>query len=155
MHNFRPHFFTAVVFCMLVSCNDRKKLQTPYSFYYYPDQNLYYSVSKSTYFYSLDGGNSWDSSKTQTVGDPEVPSKKVTLTSSTHDIWKDNINHRRLNNGTLLDFSASIDTLDPLEDVSEKKVEAVRKKETKKYESSKPKKRNLLDKIFGKNKGAK
>ena len=74
------------------------------SFYYFPKTNVYYDISHTSYIYSIDSGKHWtvlvDSSRKNT----DALGKRIELTNSTSDIWKDNEIHRKMYGGTLINL---------------------------------------------------
>lgn len=127
-------------------------ISADHAFYYYPEQNLYYDVSSSKYLYSLDGGRSWDSSVMNRGKEPVVYGKKITIASKSPEIWKFNAEHRKLYNGSLLNFNNDESGSQQVADATEKKIQSSKSRSAGSKEVKKPKKRSFLDKVFGKNK---
>ena len=132
--------------------NDEDK--EDYEFYYYPEKNVYYDVEKKNFFYSLDGGKTWDSTINASGEDPGTLGGKVIIRSLVEDVYKNNETHRNLYKGKLYNI-VNADTVlaSTTPEVSERKQ---KKKETeiKPAEEEKPKKgiKKFLEKIFGKHK---
>ncbi len=139
------------MFLIIMSCKNTTK-EPVFSFYYYPDQNLYYNVSNSNYLYSLNGGKSWDSTRLNAGSEPAIVGKKVLLTGNSPDIWKENASHRQTYNGVLLDFETEQISGDELADVSEKKIVLPKRKEVEQIEITRPRKDNFFNKLFRKKK---
>lgn len=91
-----------IVFISCTADNDKGEFE----FYYYPKKNVYYDFSNHKYFYSLNGGKSWDSLQNLNEKDPGTLGEKVTLYSSTPDIWRQNNQHRKEHNAVLYNIIA-------------------------------------------------
>ncbi len=82
-----------------LSCRNNKQdeKKDDYEFYYYPEKNVYYDVEKKNFFYSLDGGKTWDSTINPSGNDPGTLGKKVII-RSLGEVYNDNETHRNLVN---------------------------------------------------------
>lgn len=81
------------------------KEQTSYKFYYYPQLNTYYDFTANSFYYSVDGGETWIIKKPTEGNTPETLGEKVTLHSQSPEIWKDNSFHIEQYNGTLINYA--------------------------------------------------
>jgi hypothetical protein len=86
----------AIIF---ISCNDKKATQQVY--YYYPKTNVYYDVAGSKYFYSVNGGQSWDSVSRLSNKEPATLGNHETIYSTSAQVYKENEAHRKKYNGRL------------------------------------------------------
>jgi hypothetical protein len=75
-----------------------------YTYYYYPEWNAYYDVAHKNYIYSIDGGKTWDTITNSSNEVANTLGKKVTLHSSSAEIWLNNAEHRQHYGGTLNDL---------------------------------------------------
>ena len=92
-------FFMAVSF----SCQgDKSNEAEEDAVYYFPEKNVYYDTRESRYYYSLNGGGSWDSMnyKGTTFGTALGP--KITINRTEENIWANNEQDRQKHNGVLL-----------------------------------------------------
>lgn len=61
-----------VIDLFALSCRDmQEEEKEDYEFYYYPQKNVYYDVEKNNFYYSLNGGKTWDSITNTSGNDPE------------------------------------------------------------------------------------
>ena len=88
-----------LLFCItgIVSCDNFSQKQ--FEFYYYPQKNIYYSVTDKEYFYSLDGGATWDSVAATTTTEPPTLGAKEIVYSNSPDIYTQNSTHLQQFNG--------------------------------------------------------
>lgn len=147
--------FLIVIFlaCAAQGCKQAPK-ETNLEYYYYPKTNMYYSVSSGAYYFSLDGGKTWDTLRNEVAADTSMLGDKVVLYAPNDSIWADNEAHRMAYKGSLYNFYDE-DTLQPIKgSVTDKPV--AKKKVTKKpVAEPEPKKKGLkkfFNKIFGKKK---
>lgn len=126
-----------------------------YEFYYYPQKNVYYDVDKNNFYYSLNGGKTWDSTTNTSGNDPGTLGKKVIIHSLVKQVYKDNETHRNLYKGKLYNFIyADTASASAAPEVTGRKV--VKKSNTTEVipipEEDKTKKglKKFLNKIFGK-----
>jgi hypothetical protein len=80
-------------------CNNNKVSQNQY--YYYPKTNVYYDVRRSLYFYSLNGGQSWDSVARLSDKEPSTLGNRETVYSTSLQVYKENETHRKKYGGSL------------------------------------------------------
>ncbi len=125
-----------------ISCNGSNTASDPLTFYYYPQKNVYFDPSSKKYFYSLDGGQSWDSLGARSEN-PAALGPRVIVTSAIRDIWKNNLDHRK-------EFNASVINIPPGDSlqVTERRVT----KRSTVAPPEKKEKRNFLQRLFGKKK---
>ena len=139
-----------------LSCRDNKQEEKKddYEFYYYPEKNVYYDVEKKNFFYSLDGGKTWDSTINPSGNDPGTLGKEVII-RSLGEVYNDNETHRNLYNGKLYNI-INLDTrqVTTAPEVSERKVQKKRTTAIIPRQEDKLKKglKKFLDKIFAKRK---
>lgn len=132
---------------MLSSCNSLtpKKLE----FFYYPLRNVYYDVTNSLYFYSLDGGKTWDSLNTRTNKDPSTLGAKQIIYSTTPDIWKDNAIHIKQYNGQAINVTGYDSSLSQADLAADRKIKKTKATVTN-TDSGKEKKPGFFKRLFGK-----
>lgn len=144
----------------IVSCasqNDRQ--QQPYEFYYYPKTNMYYNVKDETYFFSVDGAQSWDSLSAENGQTPATLGYRETLYSRHPDVWRDNEMHRKEYGGLLVNL-VNEDQADTGKTVSEVKERTVKTTKNTNQVSTKQEEqvrkkgglKKFINKIFGKKK---
>lgn len=138
-----------------LACSDmQEEEKEDYQFYYYPQKNVYYDVEKNYFYYSLNGGKTWDSTTNTSGNDPGTLGKKVIIRSLIEEVYKDNETHRILYKGKLYNFYTDTALASAAREVTERKV--VKKSNTTEVtpipEKDKPKKglKKFLKKIFGK-----
>ena len=109
---------------ILFSCNTITQKQ--FEFIYYPSRNVYYDVANKLYFYSLDGGNTWDSLQVTGANQPAIPGPQQTIYSTTPDILADNAQRIKQYNGNVIDITGNYS--DSLNDelVAERKIKKVK-----------------------------
>lgn len=145
-----------VIDLFALSCRDmQEEEKEDYEFYYYPQKNVYYDVEKNNFYYSLNGGKTWDSITNTSGNDPGTLGKKVIIRSLVEEVYKDNETHRNLYKGKLYNFIYADTALaSAAPEVNERKV--IKKGNTTEVipipEEDKPKKglKKFLNKIFGK-----
>lgn len=147
-------FGSMAIFALSCQNNNNQEDNEKYEFYYYPKKNVYYDLDKKTFFYSLNGGKTWDSSINLSEKEPLTLGEKIIIYSSDYNIYKDNTAHRESYNGKLYNI-ADTDTASTLakQEVTERRLIKKSTTEVKpKEEEDKPKKglKKLFDKIFGK-----
>lgn len=125
--------------------------------YYYPDRNVYYDSMDAKYYYSLNGGRSWDSMDCNQPGFNLIDSNRIAIEKTTEAIWTGNETHRKDYNGTLLNIvndktiqlarDDSINKSRPVVIAKQQQVTTITKEEP-------PKKglKKFFNKIFGKKK---
>jgi predicted glycosyltransferase len=136
-----------------MSCgtNNQQEENEGYQFYYYPQKNVYYEVEKKLFYYSLNGGKSWDSITSILNDEPATLGEKVIIYSADNNVYKDNAAHRKLYNGRLfniVDPDTSFAAAVP--EVSERKVQKKRTPEVKPEEEPIRGLKKFLNKLFGK-----
>ena len=139
-----------------IGCSSSNASEDRLKFYYYPDKNVYYDVSRSNYLYSLNGGKSWDSLLLSNSEEAEALGKREVIFNETPDVWRKNAAHLQQYGGTNLAIAGygMGQELSAEDVVSEKKV--VRKAATE-VRSNRVKKEKkglgrFIDNIFGKKK---
>lgn len=70
--------------------------------YYFPAKNVYYDSRQSRYYYSLNGGGTWDSMNFRGVAIGKALGPKITLDRTGENIWMNNEEDRKKHNGALL-----------------------------------------------------
>ena len=135
------------------SCNTPTQKQS-FDFLYYPSKNVYYNPATKSYFYSLDGGKNWDSTRTDLANTSALGEGK-SIHTTTAEVWKENDQHRKAYNGVLYNLSSEDTTPVSLANgVSDKKEYRkgglIKKKEAAKREKTKF--GRFIDKIFGRKK---
>ena len=141
-----------VLFTVSCQSNDSQDANEENQFYYYPQKNIYFDVDKKIFFYSLDGGKSWDSVTNAGDREPATLGEKIIVYSADRKVYKDNVSHRKLYNGKLINIIDS-DTAfaSTLPEVAERKVQK-KKTDDEKLEEDEPIKglNKFLNKLFGK-----
>ena len=137
-----------------VSCqgNNSQDVDEENQFYYYPQKNVYFDVDKKAFFYSLDGGKSWDSITNAADKEPQTLGEKIIVYSVDSRVYKDNAAHRKLYNGRLIDIiDADTAFASALPEATERKVQK-KKTDDEKLEEDEPIKglNKFLNKLFGK-----
>ena len=137
--------FLFIGIAITLSCNNF--MQREFEFFYYPSRNVYYDVTNQNYFYSLDGGKTWDSLWVSEGKEPAIPGAKETLYSATHEIWVDNPSHIQQYKAQTIDIAGYDSTLSKQGSVAERKA----KKITVANEDKEPeKKQGFFKRLFGK-----
>ncbi|CAN5707846.1 hypothetical protein BH11BAC3_BH11BAC3_30170 [soil metagenome] len=130
-------------------------------FYYFPEKNIYYDEGKTTYYYSLNGGKSWDSTKQAGNNDIAVLGAKVSLTRPEQHPWANNDSDLIAYHGVSLNvINARTNLLATEDSLSRIKPEIIPEPQQDPTvvqddeENNPPKKglRKFFDKIFGKKK---
>jgi hypothetical protein len=111
-------------FVILFSCDTITQKQ--FEFIYYPSRNVYYDVANKLYFYSLDGGTTWDSLQVTRTNQPAIPGPQQTIYSTTPDIFANNAQHIKQYNGTLIDINGTYTDSINGELVAERKIKKVK-----------------------------
>lgn len=137
-----------------VSCqsNNSKQPDEENQFYYYPQKNIYFSVEKKTYYYSINGGKTWDSVTSVLDKEPQTLGGKIVVYSAGERIYEDNATHRKLYNGSLINIVNS-DTVvaSVIPEATERKVQKEKTADDK-LEEDEPIRglTKFLKKVFGK-----
>ena len=94
-------------FCItgIVSCDNFSQKQ--FEFYYYPQKNIYYSLTDKEYFFSLDGGASWDSVTVATATESAILGPKEIVYSSSPEIYTQNRTHLQQFNGRVINITGT------------------------------------------------
>ncbi len=146
---------------ILSSCGEKKSETTATSgkgvmtFYYYPKTNVYYDVSNSSYFYSIDSGRNWTVLKDSVGQKTRILGKQVIIKSSTNDIWRDNELHRKMYGGVLINLTSNRDSARNKNGALKGKLSLKKKKLLTPADSilipdDHPKRRNFFQRLFGK-----
>ena len=85
--------FAAVIVGFATRQNPKKATPSSYSFYYYPKANVYFNKTDNNYAFLNESGT-WQVAKDLPASKNFVLDKKVDLTSSSAQIWKDNDRHK-------------------------------------------------------------
>lgn len=94
-------FFSSII-CF--SCNSTDSNTEEVNVYYYPEKNIYYDSRQSNYYYSLDGGRSWDSMQYKGSEYGAALGQKVALPGAGKNFWENNVAHRQQYSGVLLNI---------------------------------------------------
>ncbi len=153
--------FTITVFfaCIIAAGFSCKRNNIPVAgnaVYYYPEKNIYYDGSRSNYYYSLNGGRSWDSMVFKGAGFGAVLGHKVSLERTGNKVWKNNEKHRKDYNGVLLNIvNNQTISLSKADSISKIKTIAVVKSQSEVNAKEEPPKKGLskfFNNLFGKKK---
>jgi len=115
---------------------------TSYKFYYYPQLNTYYDFTGNSFYYSVDGGETWIIKKPTETNAPETLGEKIILYSQSPEIWKDNTFHVQQYNGKLINYvkqdvpvveSVKTDTTQKIAEAEKEKEPEVKGKFLKKF----------------------
>jgi len=118
------------------------KEPTSYKFYYYPQLNTYYDFTTNSFYYSVDGGETWIIKKPTETNTPETLGEQVTLYSQSADVWKDNAFHVQQYNGKLINYvkqdvpvveTVKVDTTQKISEAEKEKEPEVKGKFLKKF----------------------
>src|SRR5215217_3126445 len=102
--------FAAVIVGFATRRPVKKTAPAIYSFDYYPKANIYYNKTNDTYAFLTTDGH-WQMVKSIPVSSSLSLDKKVELTSTTANVWKDNDRHRMIYAASL--YGSSSDLKDP------------------------------------------
>jgi hypothetical protein len=143
---------------IFTACNNNSNLPQN-QYYYYPKANVYYDVQRSLYFYSLNGGQSWDSVARLSDKEPSTLGNRETVYSTSLQVYKENEAHRKKYGGSLFLLANEGSASEADSGATERSVtgKGYHHKTTAKRSSGneKPAKKPLKDffkKIFGKRK---
>jgi hypothetical protein len=129
------------------SCNNIA--QKKFEFFYYPQLNVYFDVANNQYFFSLDGGKTWDSVYSRINYEPSILGDRQILYSTAHAIWDNNEQHLKQYNGhsiNIIDEDTVVITHDEVADRKIKKIKPVLTDSNKQPE----KKPGFFQRLFGK-----
>jgi hypothetical protein len=108
------------------SCTNGTTNKNEFKFEYYPLTNVYHDLATNNYIYSLDGGKTWTTYIPTSLNEPGTMGKKVLITSETPEVWKQNVEHRQINTGSLINITdttgATLLASNALLGVTERKV---------------------------------
>lgn len=144
----RNPFFLLPAFTILLltSCEEKKQESTSY---YYPQKNVYFDPASHKYYFSLNGGKTWDSMFAKTEK-PAALGPRIILEGVARDLVQNNNSHRAEYNGSLIDIPSGDTSLIAMANtVSERKP--LYKPPVKKVEVKKDK-RSFFQRLFGKKK---
>ncbi len=160
-------FSILFIFCVLVfmivtgfACK-QNMLSDENGFYYFPEKNIYYDAKKTTYYYSLNGGQSWDSSTMADNAALTVLGTKISVTKPAQQPWTNNDSDLIAYHGNSLNVvnaqTILMTTQDSLsriipEILPELQQDPAVVKGEKEEDPPKKGLRKLIDKIFGKKK---
>lgn len=105
---FRSPLINTVLFLILATgffcCKSPVNKQAEPVVFYYPEKNVYYDSLQSNYYYSLNGGRSWDSMQFKGPGYGAVLGPAILLDRNTDSIWAHNEEHRKQFTGKLINL---------------------------------------------------
>ena len=84
------------------SCQRNNSKEVEDAVYYFPAKNVYYDTRQYKYYYSMNGGKSWDSMDYNGAGIGTALGPKVSVERTTENIWMNNEQDRKTYNGVLL-----------------------------------------------------
>jgi len=84
------------------SCQRNNSKEVEDAVYYYPAKNVYYDSRQYKYYYSLNGGESWDSMNLKGAGFGAALGAGITINRTVDDIWINNVQDRKKYNGVLI-----------------------------------------------------
>jgi hypothetical protein len=134
----------------LLSCKSFQQKNGDNEYYYFPDKNIYYDVSRAMYLFSLDSGKTWDSLPASSETVPPVLGDKQVVYSNTDPVWTNNESDRAQYDGTLLNIVNEL-SLKPAETEGKVTVKSKPSNTPATKERKRPIKK-FFDKIFGKKK---
>jgi hypothetical protein len=140
-------FILVTVSVVLHSCDNIT--QKKFEFFYYPQRNVYFDVANSQYFFSLDGGKTWDSVYSHTNYEPSILGDKQILYSNTHAIWDDNEQDLKQYNGHSINIVGEDTVVVTHDEVADRKIKKIKPVLT---DSNKQpeKKSGFFQRLFGK-----
>ena len=140
-------FIFLLNFMMFAACNNAAQKQS--EFYYYPARNVYYDVANSLYFYSLDGGKTWDSLYVKTNSEPSTLGNKQIIYSNVSEIWKNNEAHINQYGGKLFSLNDGDSTNSQSSLAADRKIKKAKPKVV--VPDKKPEKKpGFFQRLFGK-----
>lgn len=97
--------FLLLLFCItgITSCS--KFSQNQFEFYYYPQKNIYYSLTDNQYLFSLNGGESWDSVQAFSSAPPATLGPREIIYSQSPAIYTQNSEHLQQFNGRVINIT--------------------------------------------------
>jgi len=131
----------------LLSCESFQQKKEGNEYYYFPDKNLYYDVSRAVYLFSLDSGKTWDSLPGNSESIPPVLGDKQVLYSNTDPVWANNESDRAQYNGQLYNV---VNELSLKHAETDAKVTKAKPSGTQPQKERKRPIKKFFEKIFGK-----
>ena len=126
--------------------------------FYYPQKNIYYDNQRANYYYSLNGGATWDSMAFTGSTFGEALGPRVSIPKTNDSSWLDNVAHRKQYHGVALniinDYTIALskaDRVNKLKAIVKAQTQPVVVEEQKQTAEEKGLKK-LFHKIFGKKK---
>ncbi|MCW3081413.1 hypothetical protein [Segetibacter sp.] len=144
----------SILLFFFVACGSDKSDVKP-QFYYYPNKNVYYDSLKKNFWFSLNGGKSWNRFTDSTGSEPKTLGSKVAVYTEDSEVYKNNESHRKLYAGKLYSISVVDTSTSTGPEVAERKVVEEGRATTRKKSAVKKSKKGIgkfLNKIFGKRK---
>lgn len=100
MFSIAAYFF--VFMALGFSCQRNNSKEVEDAVYYFPAKNVYYDGRQSRYYYSLNGGGTWDSMHFRGAAIGTTLGPKITIDRAGENIWMNNDEDRKKYNGVLL-----------------------------------------------------
>ena len=116
---------------------------------YYPKRNVYFDRARNFYFYSVNGGKSWDSFEAVYDTDTLLLGKRVTVKSTRADFYRDNASHRKIYHGVAYTLYQPGEPAGSMALVTERKLPK-KTVVTNESKDGEPEKRRGLKKFFSK-----
>ena len=156
-----PFIITGLFLSLIISvlsCKSSGGASPEAVIFYYPQKNIYYDSQRANYYYSLNGGTTWDSLTFIATTFGEALGPRVLIPKTSDSSWLDNVSHRKQYHGVALniinDYTIALSKADRVN-----KLKAIVKAETQpvaegqKAEPAAEKGlKKLFHKIFGKKK---
>ena len=140
--------FLFICCAIILSCNTIT--QKEFEFYYYPARNVYYSVTINLYFYSLDGGKTWDSVNEYASEEPVTLGSKQIIYATTPEIWLNNKEHLSQYKGQLINVTDNDSSLAQTNSAAERKIKKVMQPPVTEQQKKPEKKPGFFQRLFGK-----
>ena len=150
-------------FAVNLSCKRNNSTSKDIDLYYFPEKNVYYDVTTTSYYYSLDNAKTWDSLIYTGIDFGAALGAKIPLKKLGRYAWSKNDSIRKVHRGRVLNLVntrtlsiAKADSLSRVKPVIVVKPKPVEKEEVQKEEEP-PKKglKKFFNKLFGKKKDKK
>ena len=143
-------FLIIITFPVFYSCKTEEVKADASQYHYFPKTNVYYDVNESEYIYSLDSGRVWQKVKNIKMAEaPVTLGGKIIIEGKGIEIWKDNESHRALYGGTLYNILTR-DTALLAQNPVAKTKDIKKPSATQETEVTEKKKKNFLQRLFGK-----
>ena len=144
--------FVIIGFVLLMyGCKGKQQQKT---FYYYPKANVYYDTQRSLYYYSLNGGQSWDSVPKLIAKEPATLGNKEIIYTTATPPYANNSADRKKYGGSVFSFVSNVNTLNDIDSGATERVikKSARSKSGWRRSGSSSKKglKGFFRKIFGK-----